>query len=95
MVMTADFDLTDPYDVYFYMTLMFDCHDCKNLFIFEGRDGPDGTWQWFRDGGHAGRKAGWYVAPCLPDGSYPMICYCPECAKKKGKRVSEIATQTI
>lgn len=93
--MSEAFDLTDPYEVYFYMTLGFDCHDCKKLFFFEGRHGPDGTWQWFRDGALAGRKAGWYVAPRSSDGSYPMICYCPECAMQKGKKVSEVAESTI
>lgn len=95
MTEDPELEFTDPYEVYFYMLLMFDCHACKKLFMFEEREGPDGTWRWFRDGALAGRNGGWYVSPCAPDGTYPMICYCPECAKKKGKRTSESATPTI
>jgi hypothetical protein len=79
--MREEIDNSDPYQVYVFTFLGFDCQSCGRRLDLP-QDGF-GTWQWHRSSAEAARRAGWYVSPSVADGSHSMKSYCHDCATKK------------
>jgi hypothetical protein len=78
-----EFDIHEPYRCYAFTFLLFDCHRCQRYFDLNPPYPADADWQWFHDAADQAWRAGWYVAPNLPDGSNTLFCLCPECAAHK------------
>lgn len=74
------FDIHEAYRCYAYMMLLFDCHECQRYLDLDPPFDEHSGWQWFHDAADQAWRAGWYVAPNLPDGSTPLFCLCPQCA---------------
>jgi hypothetical protein len=87
--MTADeFDISEPFRQYIFTFLLFDCHRCQKTFSGDPPFAADSSWQWFHDTADQARNEGWYI-------SKTGRCLCPECAKIKGKKISDVASPTI
>ena len=91
-----EFDIDEPYRCYAYMMLVFDCHECHRYLDIRPAYGEHEGWQWFHDTAEQAWRAGWYVAPNLPDGSLPLFCLCPNCATRNASRnpVTRVAVTT-
>jgi hypothetical protein len=82
----------DAYEFHVEVCLHFHCDDCgAHLECEETQtDAASPFPPWATREGKRGMMLGWYVPPLTSDGSLSMLCFCPDCTRKRGLHVSAL-----